>query len=71
IIDANRITIRPLVTREFSHEFLGKKGDYMKGMLVGEYTLEMLQEAAHAKIVGLGDLEELPTAPATRKAASK
>ncbi|QCY64997.1 SU10 major capsid protein [Bacillus thuringiensis] len=71
IVDANRITIRPLVTREFSHEFLGKKGDYMKGMLVGEYTLEMLQEAAHAKIVGLGDLEELPTAPATRKAASK
>lgn len=71
IVDANRITIRPLVTREFSHEFLGKKGDYMKGMLVGEYTLEMLQEAAHAKIVGLGDLEELPTAPSTRKAASK
>ncbi|MBE7149904.1 hypothetical protein FUT12_20510 [Bacillus mycoides] len=53
IVDTNRISIRPLQTREFSHEFLGKKGDYMKGMLVGEYTLEMLQEAAHAKITGL------------------
>lgn len=53
VIDANRISIRPLQTREFAHTFLGKTGDYMKGMLVGEYTLEMLQEAAHAKIVGL------------------
>ncbi|HGO9416670.1 TPA: DUF5309 family protein [Bacillus cereus] len=71
IVDANRLSIRPLQTREFSHEFLGKTGDYMKGMLVGEYTLEMLQEAAHAKIVGLGNLDEKPTVPATRKAASK
>jgi len=53
IVDANRIAIRPLQTREFSHTFLGKTGDYMKGMLVGEYTLEMLQEEAHAKIVNL------------------
>ncbi|EEM93461.1 SU10 major capsid protein [Bacillus thuringiensis] len=53
VIDANRLSIRPLRTREFAHEFLGKKGDYMKGMLVGEYTLEFLQEAAHAKITGL------------------
>ncbi|MFB5568670.1 DUF5309 family protein [Bacillus cereus] len=71
IVDANRLSIRPLQTREFSHEFLGKTGDYMKGMLVGEYTLEMLQEAAHAKIVGLGNLDELPTPPATRAAAKK
>ncbi|PYE96182.1 DUF5309 family protein [Bacillus sp. 196mf] len=53
VIDANRLSIRPLVGRDFSHEYLGKKGDYMQGMLVGEYTLEMLQEAAHAKITGL------------------
>ncbi|AND09789.1 DUF5309 family protein [Bacillus thuringiensis] len=53
VIDANRLSIRPLRTREFAHEFLGKKGDYIKGMLVGEYTLEFLQEAAHAKITGL------------------
>lgn len=54
VIDSNRIAIRPLQTREFAHTFLGKTGDYMKGMLVGEYTLEMLQESAHAKIVNLG-----------------
>ncbi|MEK4697848.1 DUF5309 family protein [Bacillus sp. FSL M8-0063] len=54
VVDANRIGIRPLQTREFSHTFLGKKGDYMQGMLVGEYTLELLQEAAHARIVNLG-----------------
>ncbi|MES5846177.1 MULTISPECIES: DUF5309 family protein [unclassified Bacillus cereus group] len=53
IVDANRLSIRPLRGREFSHQFLGLKGDYMQGMLVGEYTLEMLQEAAHAKIMGL------------------
>lgn len=53
VVDVNRISIRPLQTREFSHTFLGKTGDYMKGMLVGEYTLELLQEAAHAKIVEL------------------
>jgi hypothetical protein len=53
IIDANRISIRPLQGREFSHTFLGKQGDYMKGMLVGEYTLEFLQEKAHAKIINL------------------
>ncbi|MED2760454.1 DUF5309 family protein [Bacillus thuringiensis] len=53
IIDANRLSIRPLTGRDFSHDYLGKKGDYMRGMLVGEYTLELLQEAAHAKIVGL------------------
>ncbi|MBK5507058.1 DUF5309 family protein [Bacillus sp. TH12] len=53
VIGANRLSIRPLQTREFAHTFLGKTGDYMRGMLVGEYTLELLQEAAHAKIVGL------------------
>uniref|UniRef100_UPI0020C10DA3 SU10 major capsid protein n=1 Tax=Lysinibacillus sp. D4A1_S13 TaxID=2941228 RepID=UPI0020C10DA3 len=53
VIDANRLSIRPLKTREFAHTCLGKKGDYMRGMLVGEYTLALLQEAAHAKIVGL------------------
>ncbi|MEC3196770.1 DUF5309 family protein [Bacillus cereus] len=77
VVDANRISIRPLQTREFSHTFLGKTGDYMKGMLVGEYTLELLQEAAHARIVNLGVEKRLgseaPAEKATtaRKAAAK
>lgn len=52
IIDKNRIAIKPLHGREFAHEYLGKKGDYLQGMIVGEYTLEFLQESAHARIKG-------------------
>lgn len=52
IVDKNRIAIKPLQAREFAHEYLGKKGDYLQGMIVGEYTLEFLQEAAHARIKG-------------------
>lgn len=52
IIDKNRVHIRPLQGREFFHEFLGKKGDYLKGMIVGEYTLEVQQEKAHALLKG-------------------
>ena len=52
IVDKNRIAVKPLQGREFAHEYLGKKGDYLQGMLVGEYTLEFLQEGAHARIKG-------------------
>lgn len=52
IIDKNRVAIKPLNGREFAHEYLGKKGDYLQGMIVGEYTLEFVQEAAHARIKG-------------------
>ncbi|MEH6941676.1 DUF5309 family protein [Bacillus sp. JJ722] len=52
IVDKNRIAIKPLQGRDFAHEYLGKKGDYLQGMLVGEYTLEFLQESAHARIKG-------------------
>lgn len=52
IIDKNRVKIKPLKGREFGHEYLGKKGDYYQGQIVGEYTLELLQEAAHARIKG-------------------
>ncbi|PEF03393.1 hypothetical protein COM97_27010 [Bacillus thuringiensis] len=73
VIDANRISIRPLQTREFAHEYLGKEGDFMKGQIVGEYTLEMLQEAAHAKIKGLstGRPTMPPVEPETKSAAAK
>jgi hypothetical protein len=53
IFDANRVKIRPLNGREFTHEYLGKKGDYFEGQIVGEYTLEFVQEAAHARIKNL------------------
>ena len=53
LADMNRIKIMPLRTRGFSHTYLGKKGDYTEGQIVGEYTLEFRQEKAHARIKGL------------------
>lgn len=53
ILDANRIKIRPLQTRQFTHEYLGKTGDNFTGSIVGEYTLEFHEEKAHARIKGL------------------
>ncbi|WP_018755195.1 SU10 major capsid protein [Paenibacillus terrigena] len=52
IVDKNRMFIRPLQGRDFGHEYLGKKGDYFQGQIVGEFTLEFQQEAAHARIKG-------------------
>lgn len=53
IVDVNRLKIRPLIGREFFHKYMGDKGDYTVGMLVGEYTLEFKQEKAHARVKGL------------------
>lgn len=54
IVDVNRLSIHPLKDSEFSHEYLGKKGDYFEGQIVGEYTLQMLQEKAAGRIKNLG-----------------
>lgn len=54
IVDANRASIRPLADREFFHKYLGDKGDYVTGTLVGEYSLEFRQEKAHARLKNLG-----------------
>lgn len=53
IVDKNRMAIRPLVGREFFHKYMGEQGDYTRGILVGEYTFELQQEKAHARIKGL------------------
>ena len=53
IVDANRIEIKPLKGREFSHQYMGVKGDYVTGQIVGEYTVELQQEKAHARIKSL------------------
>lgn len=53
IVDANRVSIHPLQGREFTHEYLGKKGDYYEGQIVGEFTAVLQQEKAHARIKGL------------------
>lgn len=53
ILDANRVEIKPLQGRDFSHTYMGAKGDYVEGQIVGEFTLEFHQEKAHARIKGL------------------
>lgn len=53
IVDANRMEIKPLQGRDFSHTYLGVKGDYTEGQIVGEFLLEFHQEKAHARIKGL------------------
>ncbi|AWE07891.1 hypothetical protein DCE79_11060 [Lysinibacillus sp. 2017] len=53
-IDPARIAIRPLKGREFGHVETAITGDTKGGFVVGEYTLEFLQEKAHARIKNLG-----------------
>jgi hypothetical protein len=52
-IDLNRLVVRPLQGRQFSHYYLGRVGDKTQGQIVGEYTLEFQQEKAHARVTGL------------------
>jgi hypothetical protein len=53
LVDVNRAAIRPLIGREFFHKYMGDKGDYVVGNIVGEYTLEFKQEKAHGRLKGL------------------
>ncbi|WP_366522851.1 DUF5309 family protein [uncultured Planococcus sp.] len=53
IVDTNRMAVKPLTGRNFTHEYLGKQGDYYAGQIVGEFTLEFHQEKAHARIKNL------------------
>lgn len=53
VLDINRIEVKPLQGRAFTHTYLGKTGDNTKGQIVGEYTLEFNQEEAHARIKNL------------------
>lgn len=53
ILDTNRIKVKPLQGRAFTHEYLGKTGDNIKGQIIGEYTLEFQQEEAHARLKNL------------------
>lgn len=52
-VDTNRLHIRPLNDRSFHHVELGVTGDRIQGYVLGEFTLELQQEQAHARIKGL------------------
>jgi hypothetical protein len=52
-LDSGRIKVVPLRGRSFQYEELAKGGDYARGQVVGEYTLELRNENAHALMQGL------------------
>lgn len=53
LLDSSRISVMPLSGRSFHFKPLASTGDYECGELIGEYTLELRNEAAHGIIRGL------------------
>lgn len=53
LLDSSRLSVLPLAGRSFQFKPLASTGDNSTGLLVGEYTLEMLNENAHGLIRGL------------------
>jgi len=53
LLDSSRIEVMPLQGRSFQFKPLAASGDSFKGQVIGEYTLEMKNEQAHAKLQGL------------------
>lgn len=52
-LDSSRVSVLPLAGRSFQYKPLASSGDYECGELIGEYTLELRNEAAHGLIRGL------------------
>jgi len=53
LVDSSRVNVLPLAGRSFYYKPLASSGDYECGELIGEYTLELKNEAAHGLIRGL------------------
>jgi hypothetical protein len=53
LIDSSRVSVLPLAGRSFHFKRLASSGDYECGELIGEYTLELKNEAGHGLIRGL------------------
>ncbi len=47
LLDLSRVSVLPLAGRSFHFKPLASSGDYECGELIGEYTLELKNEAAH------------------------
>ena len=54
LLDRSRLAVMPLGGRSFHYKPLSSTGDSEVGQLIGEYTLEMRNENAHAVIRALG-----------------
>lgn len=53
LLDSSRASVLPLAGRSFYFKPLASGGDYECGELIGEYTVELKNEAAHGLIRGL------------------
>ncbi len=53
LLDSSRIDVLPLAGRSFHYKPLASTGDRESGQLIGEYTLELRNAAAHGVIRGL------------------
>jgi hypothetical protein len=53
LLDSSRVQVLPLAGRSFQYRPLAATGDFEKGQVLGEYTLELRNEAAHGVIRGL------------------
>ncbi len=53
LLDSSRVSVLPLAGRSFHFKPLASTSDYECGELVGEYTLELKNEAAHGLITEL------------------
>jgi len=53
LLDSSRISVLPLAGRSFHFKPLASGGDYECGELIGEYAVELKNEAAHGLIRGL------------------
>ncbi len=54
LLDRSRLSVMPLAGRSFHYKPLSSTGDSEVGEIIGEYTLEMRNENAHALIRALG-----------------
>jgi hypothetical protein len=52
LLDSSRIGILPLAGRSFHYTSLARTGDAETGQVLGEYTMELRNESAHAVIRG-------------------
>jgi hypothetical protein len=53
LLDASRVEVMALSWRSFHYKPLASTGDRERGQVIGEYTLELRNEGAHAIIRGL------------------
>lgn len=53
LLDSSRISVMPLAGRSFHFKKLASNGDSEAGQVIGEYTLQFMNENAHAQITGL------------------